>query len=83
MLEGEAQFLNDNTNSKLECEGVIDSFKGLLRSQKLDLFLLQETKRHLMSEGIVRTLGSWRFMEWEALMTWSDRGGVWCGWLVV
>ena len=41
--------------------------KALLRSQKLDLFYLQETKMQLMSDGIVRSLGIGRLLGWEAL----------------
>ena len=37
--------------------------KALLRSQRLDLFCLQETKIHSMSKGIVRSLSSSRFLE--------------------
>ena len=50
--------------------------KALLRSQKLDLFCLKETKMHLMLEGIVRSLGADRFLGWEALDAMGSTGGV-------
>ena len=54
--------------------------KALLRSQKLDLFCLQETKIYSMLEGIVRSLGSGRFLEWIVMEAWGLLGGfLWCG----
>ena len=54
--------------------------KALLRSQKLDLFCLQETKIHSMSEGIVRSLGSGRFLEWIAMEACGTTGGILVVW---
>ena len=65
---GLEQFLNDckilswiirgaNDNSKRKV------IKALLRSQRLDLFRLQETEIHLMFEGIVRGLGTGWFLD--------------------
>ena len=45
--------------------------KALLRSQRLDLFCLQETKMRSMSKGIVKSLGSRNFLDWEALVATS------------
>ena len=54
--------------------------KALLRSQRLDLFCLQETKIHSMSEGIVRSLGSGQFLDWEALEASGSTGGMLVVW---
>ena len=37
--------------------------KAMIRSQMVDLFCLQETKIQSMSEGVVRSLGSGRFLD--------------------
>ena len=47
--------------------------KALLRSQKLDLFCLQETKMQLMSKGIRRSLGTGKCLGWEALDAMGSR----------
>ena len=41
------------------------SIKALIRSQKVDLVCLQETKMSQMSLGVVRSLGVGRFLDWE------------------
>lgn len=65
-----AQGANDSSKRNL--------IKTFLRCQKLDVFCLQETKMHVMLR-LVRTLGSGRFLEWEAL----DASGSTSGALVV
>ena len=46
----------------------------------LDIFCLQETKMHVMSAGIVRSLGSTRFLDWVALDSIRTTGGVLVVW---
>ena len=60
--------VNDSSKRKI--------IKALLRSQRLDLFCLQETKMSSMSYGTVRILGSGIFLDWEAL---NARGSAWGG----
>ena len=65
--------------------GVNDSskrniIKDLLRSKRLDLFCLQETKMCSMSFGTVRSLGSGIFLDWEALNARGSAGGVLVVW---
>ena len=50
---------NDSSKRKI--------IKSLVRRLKVDLLCIQETKIHLMSEGVVRSLGAGRFLEWRAL----------------
>ena len=63
--------------------GANDSFKRkiiktFIRNQKVDLLCIQETKIQPMSEGVVRSLGSGRFLDWRAL----DANGVARGLLI-
>ena len=37
--------------------------KAMIRNQMVDLFYLQETKIQTMSKGVVRSLGSGRFLD--------------------
>ncbi|RVW66558.1 hypothetical protein CK203_063872 [Vitis vinifera] len=39
--------------------------KSVIRSQKVDLFCIQETKMQVMSEEVVRSLGPGRFLDWK------------------
>ena len=41
--------------------------KSVIKNQKVDLLCIQETKMQVMSEGVVRSLGSGRFLDWKAL----------------
>ena len=50
--------------------------KSVVRKQKVDLFCIQETKIQLMSESVVRSLGSGRFLEWKALNACGSAGGM-------
>lgn len=54
--------------------------KAMIRSQRVDLFCLQETKIQSMSEGVVRSLGSGRFLDWGALDANGSAGGVLICW---
>ena len=49
--------------------------KAMIRSQRVDLFCIQETKTQTMSEGVVRNLGSGRFLNWGA----KDAQALWVG----
>ena len=54
--------------------------KALIRSQRVDLFCLQETKIQAMSEGVVRSLGTGRFLDWGALDASGSAGGILICW---
>ena len=41
--------------------------KTFIRNQRVDLIYIQETKIQSMSESIVRSLGSGRFLDWKAV----------------
>ena len=41
--------------------------KSVVRKQKVDLLCIQETKIKLMTEGVVKSLGVARFLDWKAL----------------
>ena len=41
--------------------------KSDVRKQKVDLLCIQETKIKLMTEGVVKSLGVGRFLDWKAL----------------
>ena len=41
--------------------------KSVVRKQKVDLLCIQETKIKLMTEGVVKSLGVGRFLDWKAL----------------
>ena len=46
----------------------------------VDLLCIQETKIQSMSEGIVRSLGSGRFLDWKALNAEGASGGILICW---
>ena len=65
--------------------GANDSFKRkiiktFIRNQKVDLLCIQETKIQPMSEGVVRSLGSGRFLDWRALDADGAVGGLLICW---
>ena len=47
--------------------------KTCIRNQKIDLLCIQETKIQPTSEGVVRSLGSGRFLDWRALDEMGQR----------
>ncbi|RVX19807.1 hypothetical protein CK203_004986 [Vitis vinifera] len=51
-----AKFINDSAKRKV--------IKAMIRSQRVDMFCLQETKIQSMTEGLVRSLGTGRFLNW-------------------
>ena len=54
--------------------------KAVIRSQRVDLFCLQETKIQSLSEGLVRSLGSGRCSNWVALDAVGSVGGMLVCW---
>ena len=54
--------------------------KSVIRSQKVDLFCIQETKMQVMSEEVVRSLGPGRYLDWKALNAMGTAGGVLICW---
>ena len=63
---------NDSSKRK-----IIKSFR---RNQMVDLLCIQEIKIQSMSEGIVRSLGSGRFLDWRALNAEGAVGGILICW---
>ena len=59
LLSWNVRGVNDSSRRKV--------IKALIRKQKVDLFCIQETKIQSMNEGMVRSLGSGRFLDWGAL----------------
>ena len=65
--------------------GANDSFKrkiikSFIRNQRVDLLCIQETKIQSMSEGLVRSLGSGRFLDWRALNEEGAAGDILICW---
>ncbi|KAJ9680146.1 hypothetical protein PVL29_019435 [Vitis rotundifolia] len=54
--------------------------KDVIKSQKADLVCLQETKIQEMSNGLVKSLGVGRCLEWGALNSRGATGGVLVFW---
>ena len=54
--------------------------KTFIRNQRVDLICIQETKIQSMSEGIVRSLGSGRFLDWKAMNAEGASGGILICW---
>ena len=50
--------------------------KALIRSHKVDLVCLQETKIQEMSQGVIHSLGVGRFLGWGAVDARGAAGGV-------
>ena len=63
---------NDNSKRKL--------IKAFVRNQKVDLLCIQETKIQLMSEGLVRSIGVGRYLDWRALDASGSAGGILICW---
>ncbi|RVX06412.1 hypothetical protein CK203_023562 [Vitis vinifera] len=65
--------------------GANDSFKrkvikSVVRKQKVDLLCIQETKIQDLSNRVVRSLGSGRFLGWKALDAFGSVGGLLIFW---
>ena len=54
--------------------------KAMIRSQRVDLFCLQETKIQAMTQGLVRSLGIGRFLDWGTLDAHGSAGGLLIRW---
>ena len=63
---------NDSSKRKI--------IKAFIRNQRVDLICIQETKIQSMSEGIVRSLGSGRFLDWKAMNAEGASGGILICW---
>ena len=63
---------NDSSKRKI--------IKSVIRKQKVDLLCIQETKIQVMSEGVVRSLGSGRFLDWRTLDATKVAGGILICW---
>ena len=63
---------NDSSKRKLR--------KAFIRNQKVDLLCIQETKIQPMTEGVVRSLGTRRFLDWRALDASGSAGGILICW---
>ncbi|RVX10222.1 LINE-1 reverse transcriptase-like [Vitis vinifera] len=72
LLSWNVRGANDSSKRKV--------IKAMIRSQRVDLFCLQETKIQPMAEGVVRSLGTGRFLEWGALDAHGSAGGVLICW---
>ena len=72
LLSWNVRGANDSSKRKV--------IKIVIRSQRVDLFRLQETKIQAMSEGLVRSLGTGRFLDWGALDAYGSAGGLLICW---
>ena len=54
--------------------------KAIIRKQKMDLFCIQEMKIQTKTEGVVRSLGIGRFLDWRALDASGSVGGILICW---
>ena len=72
LLSWNVRGANDSSKRKV--------IKAMIRSQRVDLFCIQETKIQTMSEGVVRSLGSGRFLDWGAMGAQGSAGGILICW---
>ena len=68
LLSWNVRGANDSSKRKV--------IKAMIRSQRVDLFCIQEMKIQTMSEGVVRSLGSGRFLDWGAMGAQGSAGGI-------
>ena len=54
--------------------------KSVVRKQKVDLMCIQETKIQSMTDGVVKSLGLGRFLDWRTLEAAGAAGGVLVCW---
>ena len=50
--------------------------KSVIRKQKVDLFCIQETKIQDMTDRVVRSVGTGRFLDWKALNACGSAGDI-------
>ena len=72
ILSWNVRGVNDSAKRKV--------IKVMIKSQKVDLFCVQETKIQSMTEGSVRSLGSGRFLDWGAMGAQGVAGGILICW---
>ena len=72
ILSWNVRGVNDRSKKKV--------IKSVVRKQKVDLFCIQETKMQVMTEGVVRSLGPGRFLDWRVLNAMGSAGGVLICW---
>ena len=72
ILSWNVRGVNDSSKRKV--------IKSVVRKQKVDLFCIQETKMQVMTEGVVRSLGPGRFLDWRVLNAMGSAGGVLICW---
>ncbi|KAJ9704109.1 hypothetical protein PVL29_005411 [Vitis rotundifolia] len=72
ILSWNVRGVNDSSKRKL--------IKSIVRKQKVDLLCIQETKMQVMSEGVVRSLGSGIFLDWRVLNAIRSAGGILICW---
>ena len=72
LLSWNVRGANDSSERKV--------IKAMIRSQKVDLFCVQETKIQSMTESLVRSLGSGRFLDWGAMGAQGVAGGILICW---
>ncbi|RVW22690.1 hypothetical protein CK203_099596 [Vitis vinifera] len=72
LLSWNVRGVNESTKRKV--------IKSVIRKQKVDLFCIQETKVQVMSDRVVRSLGSGRFLDWKALDACGSAGGILICW---
>ena len=72
ILSWNVRGVNDRSKRKI--------IKLVIKNQKVDLFCIQETKVQVMSEEMVRSLGSGRFLDWKVLNAKGTVGGVMICW---
>ena len=65
LLSWNVRGTNDNSQRKI--------IKAIIRKQKMDLFCIQEMKIQTKTEGVVRSLGIGRFLDWRALDVLAQR----------
>ena len=72
LLSWNVRGANDESKRKI--------IKTFIRNKKADLLCIQETKIQPMSKGVVRSLGSGRFLDWRALDADGAAGGLLICW---
>ena len=68
LLSWNVRGANESTKRKV--------IKSIIKKQKVDLFCIQETKVQVISDRVVRSLGSGRFLDWKALDACGSAGGI-------
>eukprot|EP00261_Vitis_vinifera_P033865 XP_019075108.1 PREDICTED: uncharacterized protein LOC109122518 [Vitis vinifera] len=72
ILSWNVRGVNDSAKRKV--------IKAMIRSQRVDMFCLQETKIQSMTEGLVRSLGTGRFLNWGTVDAQGTAGGILICW---